>query len=232
MAKLVYKGKINGNDVVYKEGCFHGPFDRLEGAASQNIMEVVTETGRKFRFRAYSHFNYILDCLAKNRDYLYDDHLNEVIIKEKGKKTLSYNSRNTSVNTARGKRTELVFEKANKMYNEIKNEILKELKEQYSGHSDKPKNKKLENLIMTEDKEKQIKEEVEDVFNIDLKKESLYLYKGYAKRFIEIFSKIEDKDKKKELLDIIFRCDYENKEVIEWLNKNEQDLLRETGFNS
>jgi len=231
MAKFVYRGKIKGHDVVYKEGCTHSFLDRFEGGTRQNIMEVVTETGKKFRFRAWEKYKYILECLAKNTDVL-NDRINEVMIQEKGKKTFVYNARNSRDPNARGKRTSLVIEQANKMYNEIRREIIKELKEQYSGNNEKPRNKKLENLIMSEEKEEQIKEEVEDIFNTDPIKEGVGLYKDGTKRFIEFFSKVEDKDKKKELLNIIFKCEYENKEVIEWLNENEQDLLREIGFNS
>jgi hypothetical protein len=71
---------------------------------------------------------------------------------------------------------------------------------------------------------------VEDAFDTDTKTYGLRLYRDDTKRFIKFFSKI-DQNRKKGLLNEIFSCDYENKEVIEWLNKNEADLLREVGFN-
>lgn len=220
MAKLVYKGKINGNNVIYKEDCFNY---HLEGGFRQNIMEVVTETGKRFRFITCNIPYFVLDCLKENKTCIYDDSINYVVIKEEGKNTLKYNSKHSENHTLKGKRTRLVIEKANEMYNGIRREILKELRE-------KPKDKKLETLIMTEEKESHIKEEVEDVFNTNPIISGLRLYKDNSKRFIEYFSKIEDKNRKKDLLNLIFSCDYENKEVIEWFNKNEQDLIREVGF--
>lgn len=218
MAKLVYKGKVNGNDVFYKEGCINY---HLEGSSRQNIMKVITETGKEFRFWVYSCPYFIQDCLEENKSYVNDDFVSKVVIKEKGKDTLKYNSKKAEDRTVEGKRTEMFIEKANKMYNETRRGILRDLREN-------PKDKKLESLLVTD---QQIKEEVEDAFNTDPKVYGLGLYRDDTKRFIKFFSKI-DKDRKKGLLNEIFSCDYENKEVIDWLNKNEQDLLREAGFNS
>ncbi len=217
MAKLVYKGKIKGNDVKYKEGCINYHWD---GGSRQNIMSVVTETGKEFRFRDCSFLSYILDCLEENKSYTPDDDIDEVIIKEKGKKTLKYDSRNAEDRTVEGKRTKMFLEKANELYNEIRQGIFKELK-------NKPKDKKLEKIIITNE---QIQEEVDDAFNTDTKVYGMRLYKDDTKKFVKFFSKI-DKNRKKGLLNEIFSCDYDNKEVIEWLNKNEADLLREVGFN-
>jgi len=221
MAKLVYKGKINGNDVVYKEDCFHGPFDRFEGGPHQNIMYVVTETGKKFRFRVWDEINYVTEALKKDK-ILHDDKINEAIIKEKGKRTQKYNSRNIGSMTFKEKRTKLVMSKANEMYNSLRREIMRDL-------IDKPKDKKLESLIMTEDREKKMQKEVEDIFDTDPKNECLRLYKNDPKSFMRYFSKITD-NKKKEALNLIFQCEHEDKVVIEWLNKNYNDLLREVGF--
>jgi len=218
MAKLVYKGKINGNDVIYKDSCINY---HLEGGNRMNLMEVVTETGKEFRFWVYSCPYFIQDCLEENKSYVHDDSVSKVVIKEKGKDTLNYNSKKAGDRTVEGKRTKLFIEKANKMYNEIRRGVLKDLIE-------KPKDKKLESLLVTD---QQIKEEVEDAFNTDPKIYGLRLYRDDTKKFIKFFSKI-DKNKKKGLLNEIFSCDYENKEVIDWLNNNEQDLLREAGFNS
>jgi ribosomal protein L23 len=226
MAKFIYKGKVNGNDVIYKEGCFHGLVDKMEGNFSQNIMSVVTETGRKFRFRSWIDYYYIRECLEENIS-LKNDAVNEVVIKEKGKKTLKYNSRDIEDRTTDGKRACMVLEKATEMYNGIRRQIINELREQYS-HNEKSKNNKLKKRILSEE---EIRNEVEDMFNTDPKINGLSLYKENSKRFITYFSKM-GKDKKKDLLNVIFSCDYDNKEVIEWLNKNELDLLREAGFNS
>lgn len=231
MAKYVYRGKINGHNVIYKEGCLHGPLDYSEGGLRQNIMEVVTESRKKFKFRSWTDYIYILESLAEQRRYQ-PDSLNEVVIKEKGKK-LSYNARDIDSNTLEGKRIKLVFEKSNQLYNEIRQEIFKKLKEEYSKKEPSLlKDKTLKNLLMPKNTEEQIVEEVNELFDIDPKIDSVCLYKDNAEKFTELFSKIEDKNKKKELLGIIFSCEYENKEVIDWLNKNEQDLLREAGFNS
>ncbi|MDP2907800.1 MAG: hypothetical protein Q8O03_07705 [Nanoarchaeota archaeon] len=227
MAKLVYKGKINGNDVVYKEGCFHGFVDKMEGDFRQNIMGVETETSRKFRFRSWRIYYSVLESLEENIS-VQDDYINEVIIKEKGKKTLRYNSRDAEDRTIEGKRINMVLEKANEMYNGIRRQIMNELREQYSRNGN-PKNKKLEKRILSEE---EIRNEVEGIFNTDPKINGLSLYKDDDKKFIIFFSKIGDKNKKIDMLNAVFSCDYENKKVIEWLNKNEQDLLREAGFNS
>ena len=217
MAKLVYKGKINGKDVIYREGCINY---YMEGGTKMNLMEVITETGKGFKFQClYPYF--IQEYLEGDKNYIHDDEVNEVIIKEKGKPMLRYKSKKVSDFTAEGRRAKMFLEKANEMYNEIRKEIFKELR-------DKPKDKKLEKIILTNE---QIQEEVEDAFDTDTKTYGLRLYRDDTKRFIKFFSKI-DKNKKKGLLNEIFSCDYENKEVIEWLNKNEQDLLREAGFNS
>ncbi len=217
MAKLFYKGKINGNDVKYKEGCINY---HLDGGTRRNIMQVVTETGRKFKFQVFSVSCYIQDCLEEDKSYIHDDKVEDVVIKEKGKGTLRYNSENTGDRTAEGKRTKLFLKKANEMYNEIRRGILKDLREKH-------KDKKLESLLVTDE---QIREEVEDAFDISPKTGGLSLYRNNSKKFIEYFSKI-DKERKKDLLNVIFSCDYDNKEVIEWLNKHEQELIREVGFN-
>ncbi|MDP2906432.1 MAG: hypothetical protein Q8O03_00680 [Nanoarchaeota archaeon] len=216
MAKLVYKGKIKGNEVIYREGCINCSID---GSTRMNLMEVVTETGKEFRFRCmYPYF--IKESLEADKIYLHDDDIDKVIIKEKGKPTMKYSSKEVGNFTVEGRRAKMFLETANKVYNEIRREIFKEMK-------DKPENKKLEKLVRTDD---QIKEEVENAFNTDPKIYGLRLYRNDTKKFIKFFSKI-DKNKKKGLLNEIFSCDYENKEVIDWLNNNEQDLLREAGFN-
>lgn len=233
MARLVYKGKINGNDVIYKEKCLHGCFDRLEGQFLQNIMEVVTENGKKFRFRAYDSQAFIKKLLEENENYQ-QDFINEVVIKVKGKKKLSYNARSINHNTVKGMRINSIFEKANALYNEIRQEIMGELKEQYPPKEKpkpKPKPKKLEQLALSEEEKDKIAEEASELFYTGTKIDAC-VYKNNPKQFIRLFSKIEDKNKKTELLNAILKCDYENKEVIEWLNKNETDLLREAGFNS
>jgi len=215
MAKLVYKGKIKGNDVVYKEGCINY---YNQGGMKMNLMDVVTETGKEFKFQCL-HPYIIKEYLEGNKNYIPDDKLNEVIIKEKGKPTLRYKSKKVSEFTVEGRRAKMFLEKAAEMYNEIRKEIFKELRAKH-------KDKGLEKVITNE----QIQEEVYDAFNTDTKAYGLRLYKDDTKRFIKFFSKI-DKNTKKGLLNEIFSSDYENKEVIEWLNQNEQDLLREAGFN-
>lgn len=185
-----------------------------------NMMNVITETGKEFKFLILGLPGSIQECLEENKTYISDDEVDKVIIKGQGKDTLKYRSKKVNSFTVEGKRAKLFIENANKVYNEIRRGILKELRE-------KPEYKNLECLVVTEE---QIKEEVADAFNTDPKVYGLKLYKDDTKRFIKFFSKI-DKSRKKELLNEIFSCDYENKEVIEWLNKNELELLREAGFN-
>lgn len=228
MAKLVYKGKINGNDVVYKERCFHGTFDRFEGDMVQNIMEVVTKNGKKFRLRSYNQCVFITNLLVEGKEYQ-PDSLNRIIIEGEGKKTLHYSSRNINYNTVEGMRIKTIFDKASALYNEIRCEIMDELKEKYPKKEPKPEHKKLEKLVLSKEEENEMFEELNGLF--DTGAIDLCLYKGDAKQFIRFFSKIEDKSKKKELLNVILKCDYENKEVIDWFNENEPDLIREVGFN-
>ncbi|MBM3199620.1 hypothetical protein FJZ53_01695 [Candidatus Woesearchaeota archaeon] len=213
-------------EVVYKEKCFHGALDRMEGTFQQNIMEVVAKNGKKFRFRNYSTPTFITALLEEGKEYS-QEFLNEIVIKEEGKKTLSYNARNIDYKTVKGMRIKIIFDKANALYNGIRCEIMNELKEQHPKKEQKPEPKKLEKLVLSKEEEDKILEEATGLF--DTGAVVTCLYKGDAEEFIKTFSKI-DKLKKKELLSIIFNCGYENKEVIEWLNKNEQDLLREVGL--
>ncbi|MBM3199598.1 hypothetical protein FJZ53_01585 [Candidatus Woesearchaeota archaeon] len=216
MAKLVYKGKIKGNDVIYKECCINY---YMNGGNKMNLMKVITETGKEFHFQClYPYF--IKECLEGNKNYLHDDEIHEVIIKEKGKPTLEYKSKKISEFTVEGRRAKIFLERATEMYNEIRREIFNELRA-------KPKDKKLEKLVRTDE---QLQEEAADAFNTDTKDYGLRLYREDTKRFIKFFSKI-DKNTKKGLLNEIFSSDYENKEAVDWLNQNEADLLREAGFN-
>ena len=57
----------------------------------------------------------------------------------------------------------------------------------------------------------------------------MQLYKKDASEFIEYFSSKQPKEKKIILKDIM-GCDYTNKEVAEWLDENELDLLREVSM--
>ncbi len=229
MAKLVYKGKINSNDVVYKERCFHGTFDRFEGDMVQNIMEVVTKNGKKFRLRSYNQCVFITNLLAEGKEYQ-PDSLNRIIIEEEGKKTLHYSSRNINYNTVEGMRIKNIFDRASTLYDEIRHEIMDELKEKYPKKEPKPEPKKLEKLVISQEEKGLILEEVNELFDTGTKIDTC-IYKDDSKKFIKFFSKIEDKSKKKELLNVILKCDYESKEVIEWLNEHEAELLREVGFN-
>ncbi|MDP2909442.1 MAG: hypothetical protein Q8N77_06580 [Nanoarchaeota archaeon] len=56
-------------------------------------------------------------------------------------------------------------------------------------------------------------------------------YETDSKRFIDSFQK-EGREKKFAILKDLFVSEAMNQEVCNWLNKNEQDLLREVGFNS
>ena len=218
MAKLVYKGKVNGYDVFYRDSCINY---YVNGGMRMNLMDVVTATGKKFKFQCLFS-NSLQEALESDKQHLDKDEVDEVIIKEKGKPTLKYNSKTLKKekDTVEGRRAKMFLDTASKMYNDIREEIFKELR-------DNPKGKKLENLVVTDE---QIKEEVSDAFNTDANAYGLNLYRNDAKGFTKFFSKM-DRKKKKEMLNMIFSCDYDNKEVIDWLNKNEMDLLREAGFN-
>ncbi|MBM3199599.1 hypothetical protein FJZ53_01590 [Candidatus Woesearchaeota archaeon] len=58
----------------------------------------------------------------------------------------------------------------------------------------------------------------------------LTLYKTKSEEFIDYF-KTRTFDEKKAILKDIMDYEFTNEEVINWLNKNEQDLIREVGFN-
>ncbi|MBL7100534.1 MAG: hypothetical protein ISS23_01120 [Nanoarchaeota archaeon] len=232
MAKYTYKGKINGKDVLYKEGALHGPLDQMEGDFHQNIMKVVTEDGKKFKFRNWNKFNFIIDCLMTGEDYQ-SEHLDEVIIKQ-GKERQTYKARKKNSRTPQGIRTKIIFEKSDQLYNEIRQEIMNEIKEQYINKEPKPKKKKtkkLERLLYDKEREDQIRGEINELFDINTKIEQC-LYRDNTAEFIRFFSKIENEDEKKRILSILLDCKHENKEVIDWLDENEQDLVREIGFNT
>jgi len=56
------------------------------------------------------------------------------------------------------------------------------------------------------------------------------LYKGHAKSFIDYFSNLIGVEEKKNILRAIFNCDYENQEIIDWLDKHETALVKEVGL--
>lgn len=58
----------------------------------------------------------------------------------------------------------------------------------------------------------------------------LELYKNYSETFIDYFSKIEDVEEKKVILRSLLECDYENKEVIDWLNNTYPQLIRDAAL--
>lgn len=59
-------------------------------------------------------------------------------------------------------------------------------------------------------------------------------YKGLAKfypeDFIKFFSSIENAEQKKLIIESLMEIDYDNKEVIAWLDENESGLVREVGL--
>jgi len=218
MVKLVYKGKINGMDVVYKDACF---ICGVEEFYRENKMIVVTIDGDKtFHFNTLRHGSYsIVDKLKKQEDEMLDDNLKKVIIKEKGKKKKVYKYKNIDDETTQGLETKLVFKKAINLYNGIKQEIFEELKE---------KEEYQPNLTVDN-----ISTKVDGLFEDKGAREDypLILYKEDSEKFIEFFDK-EEIDNQKEILELILNCDYENKEVIDWLDENKKEMVREIGLES
>jgi hypothetical protein len=64
----------------------------------------------------------------------------------------------------------------------------------------------------------------------DLSLNHLELYKNDSEGFIEYF-KCKTLGEKKVILKDVMDCDFTNEKAIDWLNKHEQDLIREVGFN-
>lgn len=64
----------------------------------------------------------------------------------------------------------------------------------------------------------------------DVSLDYLKLYKGDSGRFIEYFTNRILEEKKVILKDLL-ECDFINDEIVEWLNQNETELVREVGFN-
>ncbi|MDP2906431.1 MAG: hypothetical protein Q8O03_00675 [Nanoarchaeota archaeon] len=58
----------------------------------------------------------------------------------------------------------------------------------------------------------------------------LELYKNDSKGFIEYFTR-KTLEEKKAILKDVMDCEFTNEGAIDWLNENEQDLIREVGFN-
>jgi len=64
----------------------------------------------------------------------------------------------------------------------------------------------------------------------DLNLDYLILYQNKPKEFIEYF-KTRNFEEKRIIIKDVMDCEFTNEEVIDWFNQNEQDLLREVGFN-
>lgn len=64
----------------------------------------------------------------------------------------------------------------------------------------------------------------------DLSLNHLELYKNDSKGFIEYFTR-KTLEEKKAILKDVMDCEFTNEGAIDWLNENEQDLIREVGFN-
>jgi len=80
-------------------------------------------------------------------------------------------------------------------------------------------------------------QELENQKKLSLEKElenlsssHLCLYKGSAEIFIDYFSNLICVEEKKNILRSIFNCDYNNQEIIDWLDKHEIELVREVGL--
>jgi len=56
------------------------------------------------------------------------------------------------------------------------------------------------------------------------------LYTESTGDFLRFFKKDSSKEGKKAILEFIYSCDFENPKVIEFLEQNEQDLLKEVAF--
>lgn len=63
-----------------------------------------------------------------------------------------------------------------------------------------------------------------------LKIDYVSVYKNDAEKFLKYF-KLLNKEEKKDALQKIMECEYDNEKVNKWLNENEADLLREISFN-
>ena len=64
--------------------------------------------------------------------------------------------------------------------------------------------------------------------NVDL--DYLSLYNKCSQGFVEYFQS-RSTEEKKMILNDLMDCEFTNNEVVNWLNENEQDLIREVGFN-
>jgi len=68
------------------------------------------------------------------------------------------------------------------------------------------------------------------VSDLILKSNPLDLYKKNSSDFIQYFSRIEDIKERNAVLRLLLDCDNENKEVIDWLNKNHDNPIRDAAF--
>lgn len=152
MAKLVYKGKIDGRDVTYREHCFYLPswnfqrwkYYKVQSVRSdgtkhpsdawfrQNMMEII-DGDTKFIFRDWLDFNSINYLWEEENSNFQKDKLEEVeIVTEDEKKRYGNRGKVYSCKISPLEREHInkVFQKADKLYNELREKIRDELRQQ------------------------------------------------------------------------------------------------------
>lgn len=91
--------------------------------------------------------------------------------------------------------------------------------------------KEIKYLLNIPDLEEKVIEVMKELLPKEIKSNYMGLARFYPQEFITYFSEIEDTENKKQILKSLLECDYDNKEVIDWLNKNESKLIRDVGMN-
>jgi len=91
--------------------------------------------------------------------------------------------------------------------------------------------KEIEYLLNIPDLEKDIFDIMKELFPKEIGSCYMGLARFYPQEFITQFSNIQDSEEKKLVLKSLMELDYDNKEVINWLDKNESILVREVGLN-
>lgn len=89
----------------------------------------------------------------------------------------------------------------------------------------------IENLLNKPSLEEDVIKAIKNFIPVKMIKSSYVGFaKLYPKEFITFFSSIESAEQKKLIIESLMKMDYDNKEVISWLDENESELIREVGL--
>jgi len=89
----------------------------------------------------------------------------------------------------------------------------------------------IENLLNKPSLEEDVVTAIKNLIPSEMIKSNYTCFaKLYPQEFIKFFSSIENTEQKRIIIESLMKTDYDNKEVIAWLDENESDLVREVGL--